>query len=297
MRSIGLLLLLVFLCASGSAQMMPQPIYDAQRAFERAVAEKGAKPAFLEFLSDDAVLFRPEAVNGREYLEKRNETAAGTLSRRVNFADISVNGLLGYTIGEWTLIPKGKPGAVPKVGQYATVWSKRLDGKYKAILDIEISHDPEFQSFRRGALPPRNEGDKNKWGWSAVDTAMNFLRMSMTKKGLGGAYDKFASDDIVLLREGMPPITGSDAASKEMEKYIAVDFPAKVSQFETGDIAYSWNPCAYATSNEGMEKGNCLHIWKFRDKKWRIVLGVFARISDPTIPVLKESSRRRRPSE
>lgn len=291
MRAIGLAILGTFLYIPATSQSILQPIYDTQRAFERAVVERGAGQAFLEYLAEDAIIFRPDAVNGREYLRKPEGGGSGTLRRSVSFADISKNGLLGYTTGTWTLTPKGKPGTPPKMGQYATVWSKMLDGRYKAILDIEIAHDPFRIAPRRGAFPTSSKGDDNKHGWSVTDTTMNFLRMSMSKKGLGGAYEKFAADEVRLLREGLPPIEGRDAAEQELEKYIAVEFPAKVSQFETADMAYSWNPCSYADSNEGMEKGNCLHIWKLRDKKWRIVLGVFARVANVTPPVLKERNR------
>jgi hypothetical protein len=57
--------------------------------------------------------------------------------------------------------------------------------------------------------------------------------------------------------------------------------------YQAADMAYVWNPCQYANSNEGLEKGNCLHIWKLRDNKWWVVLGVFAPQPNPTIPTIK----------
>ena len=292
MRTIGIAFLAVIFAAPTLAQANLQPMFDVQREFEQAVVEKGPGQAFLEFLSADAILFRPEAVNGREYLKDRGYATAGVLNRRVTFADISLNGLMGYTLGEWTLSQKGKPANEAKVGHYATVWSKGQDGKYKAILDIEISHDSYERRPYYNSTPVSKDRESNKKGWSAADASMEFLRMSMSKKGLGGAYDKFAREDVILLREGSPPIIGRVAAEDELKIYKAVDFPAKVSQFQTSDMAYSWNQCSFATSNEGMEKGNCLHIWKFRDDKWKIVLGVFARIRNEQIPVLTERERK-----
>ena len=292
MRSIGIVLLAVLFTGSIHAQANLQPMFEIQREFEQAVVEKGAGQAFLEYLATDAILFRPEAVNGREYLKGRGYATAGVLNRRVTFADIATNGLMGYTTGEWTLTQKGRPANEVKIGQYATVWSKGSDGKYKAILDIEISHDPYERKAYYSSVPTSDDREVNKKGWSAADASMGFLRMSMSKKGLWGAYDKFAREDVRLFREGSPPIIGRLAAEEELELYKAVDFPAKVTQFQTADMAYSWNQCSYATSNEGMEKGNCLHIWKFRDDKWKIVLGVFARVKNEQIPVLKEGNRK-----
>lgn len=268
-------------------------MYDTERALGKAVAEKGFKPAFLEFLADDAILFRPQAVNGPEFLRNRESAGSGELRRTVTFADISANGLLGYTTGEWRLTQRVRNSVTEKVGHYATVWQKRKDG-YKAILDIEVSHEDYRKPQMRSAPPANKDRDVNRKGWSAADAVMTFLRMGMTKKGLGGAYEKFAADSVQLFRDGVPPIIGRGSAEEELEKYRAVDFPARVSQFESADMAYSWNQCSYADSDEGMEKGNCLHVWKLKDNKWRIVLGVFARVGNNEKPVLKFRQRPKR---
>jgi ketosteroid isomerase-like protein len=293
MRFVGSAILGILLASAAIGQAMVQPIYDTQYAFEQAVAEKGVRKAFREFLADDAVIFRPEAVKAREYLEKIEETTGGTTRRKVSFADVSTNGLLGYTTGEWSFTPRNKAAGEPRLGQYATVWSRMLNGTYKAILDIEIEHDPITKKKKRERTPIPYVRDSNKRGLSVTDSTMQFLKLSMSKKGLGGAYDKFASQDVILLRDGLPPILGRGDAEEELERYMSIEFPARVSQFETADMAYSWNPCSYADSNEGMEKGNCLHVWKLRDKKWQIVLGVFARVINTTKPVLQETPRLR----
>ncbi len=292
MRSIRSLFLIALLALPFQAQSFLQAMYDSERAFGQAVAEKGVKPAFLEFLADDAVIFRPEAVNGPEFLRSQSDRPPGVLKRTVTAGDISSNGMLGFTTGEWTLTQRTKTLSFDRVGQYATVWQKRQDGRYKAILDIEITHDPfEKRKKKKGsALPAVIE--TNFRGISVADAAMNFLKVSMTAKGLGGAYDKYADDDVRLLRDGMPPIEGRGRAKNELEKYVAIDFPSKVSQFESANLAYSWNPCSYADSNEGMEKGNCLHIWKLTGDKWKIVLGVFARVANQEIPELKEKAKK-----
>ena len=62
----------------------------------------------------------------------------------------------------------------------------------------------------------------------------------------------------------------------EMRRYKSVEFPKKVHLYESADMAYIWNPCEYENNDEGTIQGNCLHVWKLRDKKWWIVLGVFA---------------------
>ena len=43
-----------------------EKLVETEKSFAQAAAEKGIKPAFLEFLADDGILFRPNAVNGKE---------------------------------------------------------------------------------------------------------------------------------------------------------------------------------------------------------------------------------------
>ena len=113
----------------------------------------------------------------------------------------------------------------------------------------------------------------------------------MTNAKLGGAYDKFAADDVRILRDGAPPIIGKKLAVKAMDDYISVMFPRKYVLFQSTDMAYTWNPCNFDNSNEGMVEGNCLHIWKLRKKKWYIVLGVFAPIPNMRKPAPAGSAR------
>lgn len=269
------------------AQTDLQQMLETERAFELAAEENGTKSAFLEFLADDAVIFRPAAVNGREFWKLAEESSPATLSRKSTYADIAANGLLGYTTGNWRLYPKGKSESLAKFGQYVTIWEKKPDGKFRASLDIMTVHEKLPFSETDPRQPPNKSSDLNKKNWSPADDSMNFLKMSMTKKNLGGAYEKFAASDVRLLRSDVPPITGRKNVVSEMKRYISVAFPKKIALFQSADMAYVWNPCEFADSNEGTEKGNCLHIWKLRDKKWWIVLGILAPIPNETQPTLK----------
>ena len=119
---------------------------------------------------------------------------------------------------------------------------------------------------------------------------MKFLKMSMDRSGLGNAFDQWAAEDIRLIIEEAPPIYGKKNAVKAMKKYTSVAFPRRTSLLESADLAYVWNPCEYANSEEGMEKGTCLNIWKLRNKKWYITVGAFARVLNVVKPSLKIAS-------
>ena len=284
MKNLVLPLFILLFCANLAAQSDLQTLSATESAFDQALTEKGTRAAFLEFLAPDSVIFRSGPVNGYKYWTMQPDPSDATLIRRSIDRDIASNGMAGYTTGNWSLIPKGKSDVIEQYGEFVTIWEKR-SGKFRATLDITISHDKPAI-----AVPGRGKGDQisdlNKKGLSAVDYSMNFLRKSMSGEGVGGAYKTFAADYVRLLVERKLAIVGKKNVVAETRHYTSVDFPKKISMFETGDMTYVWNPCHYADSVEGVESGNCLQVWKLRGKKWWIVLSVFARVPSDTVPIL-----------
>lgn len=279
----------------GFGQAFPQaelgPLMTAQASFDKAAIENGQRSAFLEFLGEDAVVFKPDATNGKAYWREQTEDPSLLLVRTLTYSDIAANGLLGYTTGNWRLFKRHKTEGLARFGQYVTIWERRSDGKFRASLDIAVAHEKMPFSETNTPVRRKQSRDLNKRGWSPADASMNFLRMSMSGERVGGAYQKFAAEDVRLLRDAAPPIIGKKRVVEEMNAYISIAFPPKVVLFQSADMAYTWNPCQFDNSNEGPVKGNCLHIWKLRKKKWWIVLGVFAPVPNETLPVLKTRSR------
>src|SRR5687767_3849684 len=130
------LLSITLLTVSCASQDYLQALERDENAFIRLAAERGAKTAFLEFLAPDSILFRPQAVNGREYWSRPDHPADQSLLRKTVYTDISSNGMLGYTTGNWRLYPKGKSESSAAHGQYVTIWERRQDGSYRASVDI-----------------------------------------------------------------------------------------------------------------------------------------------------------------
>ncbi|MGD9628016.1 MAG: nuclear transport factor 2 family protein [Pyrinomonadaceae bacterium] len=286
-------LAILFVEMSAIGQSDLQSMVDADRSLASRAVETGARSAYLEYLADDGVIFRPDAVRGKEYWNLHPSEPAEILKRKMEFADISASGLLGYTTGVWETEPRVPTGPPRRVGQYVTVWSKKPDGRFLAIIDILTEYDEAAAPVGNPALATTLPRDINKRRWSAADPSMNFLKMGMNEGGLGKAFGEFAAEDIRLIIEENPPIFGKKNTVKAMKKYLSVAFPQKVSLLESSDLAYAWNPCEYANSEEGMERGNCLNIWKLRKKRWYITLGVFARVPNVVRPKLKMSPTNR----
>lgn len=293
MKMVVSLILTLVLNLSILAQSDSQSMVDTDKAFAAEAAETGVKAAFLKYFSTDSIVFRPDAVNGNEYWRTHDDSTAMVLTRKTIDFDVASNGMMGYTTGAWRLYPKGKSEDAAQFGEFVTVWEKRQQGRFLATIDITISHEKLPFSDTDKVSPGVKTADPNKRGWSVADASMNFLRMSMTNDGLAGAYKKFASDEIRLLIEREPPLLGKKQVISEMRLYTSISFPKKVALLQSADMAYTWNPCSYANSSEGIESGNCLQIWKLREKKWWIVLSVFARVTNENKPALKVNKKHR----
>ena len=276
------------------AQIGLNTILDAERALGEATVARGQKAAFVEFLTDDSIIFRPEAINGKDFWTRQTELSGSNLTRTMTFADVAANGLLGYTTGNWQLKRKEPEVDVVTYGNYVTIWERRNGAGFRAVIDISIRHDepngPAEPVDRK--RPP--EQNPNKYGWSPADTAMKFLQAGMTAGGLAGAYNQFADDDVLLLIDREAPIQGKKRVVRETKRFISTKFPLKVAMYQSADMAYFWNQCHYANSEEGQEVGNCLQILKLRKNKWYIVLGVFARVASEKPPVLTAKPTRKR---
>ena len=282
------------LCTNVFAQADLQSMLATEKAFEQTATEKGNREAFLKYFADDSVIFRPNPVNTKEFWKLYQERTPTLLTRKAIDYDVSSNGMMGYTTGDWRQNVKGKSDDFSTFGQYVTVWEKKSDGRYFAAIDISITHDKMSFAETDRTWPEAKTRDPNNVGWSVADASMVFLRESMAEDGLAGAYKKFAADNVRLLIEREPPVLGKKKVVKEMKRYVSISFPKKVEMLQAADMAYTWNPCEFANSNEGTEKGNCLQIWKFSDKKWEIILGVFARVTNETKPTLQVKQKPRK---
>jgi ketosteroid isomerase-like protein len=255
-----------------------EKIVDAEKAFAKTAEEKGVKAAFLEYLADDGIIFRPTAINGKESFRSRPDTPA-LLSWHPAFADISSNGVLGYSTGPGEFRPKGKTDANVYYSEYATVWRRQADGSYKAALDIGISHEKPENDDKNWASPKTIEKvvEENK---PISANAMSSFFDVATTKSLEKAYKNFAAEDVRFLRDGKFPIIGKNNAVAEVKTNSKITFGKNVTMQSAGDLAYSVTTYEMKNGEKTTEKGNIVQIWKLIGGKWQIVLDVFAPIPE-----------------
>ncbi len=101
----------------------------------------GTGRAFIDFADDSAVLMRQDrfpAIGKPEVIKlyTGRENIITPLKWKPVKAEISNDGTLGYTYGNWEFASKDKRGKEDILyGNYVTIWKKQKDGKWKYVLD------------------------------------------------------------------------------------------------------------------------------------------------------------------
>jgi ketosteroid isomerase-like protein len=139
-------LLIILLCSCADIkkvdkEQVKKEIADAEKSFDAMAKEKGVAEAFWYFAADDAVIKRQNdtLIKGKEnirsfYSADRFKNASVTWSP--DFVDVSKDGELGYTYGNYVWQSRDSTGKVEEdKGVFHTVWKKQKDGNWKYVWD------------------------------------------------------------------------------------------------------------------------------------------------------------------
>jgi hypothetical protein len=248
----------------------PAPVVAAERAFAARAAVIGVAPSFLEYMTDDAIVFSPDpllarAVYGGRAPPKLPKDGGTLLNWWPNFAGIARSGDLGFTTGPAT-VNGGKPGVF-----YFTVWARQPDGGWKWVYDGGVEADgsaapgPDAAPL---ALPP---GDAKPMSPGA---AMNQVRAAEIALAAWARTDVVAALKAVLAPDArvqgsnLGPATTPAAVEKELAtraKTIAFG-PIGGGASHAGDLVWTYGDARWA---EG--RGHYVRIWQRRAGKWALV--------------------------
>jgi ketosteroid isomerase-like protein len=275
MRALTCLLIGLASAAAIHAQSYAQQIYDTERAFERAVAERGIRDGFIEFLSPLGIIYRPGPVNGRESWRGRPASPASLTWNPVRI-ETSSNGALAYSLGNSIFRARGKDDPELSYGHYLSVWTRQPGGEYRAALEAGISHGNPAAMEPDWNPPAADAATANPKNLFAGDSSIGFFRMS-EDRSMAKAYKAFASDDIYLLREGKLPFVGRSTAVGFIEdQKLSIRFPKRRSFIEAGDLAYvNSEYTLLGKDGSAIEKGNFVQVWKLRNGRWQIAADLF----------------------
>src|ERR1700687_4283220 len=193
---------------------------DTERAFSRRSQEEGMRAAFLAHLADDAVLFRPGPVPGREYTEAR-PAPPSELTWWPVYVEVAASGDLGYTTGPYNLRETGAgAGGETQHGYYVTMWRRQAGGAWKVVADLGVATPPpvgsdatpggEVGHGRIGGGAPAGQGraEAAQHDLMAADRAFGG---NATAHGERAAYLAAIADDARFYRDDSLPAIGRAA--------------------------------------------------------------------------------------
>ena len=271
---VALLVLSVAVVVQGQTPL--QEMVKTEQAFSKMAEEKNARDAFMTFIADDGLLFRPGAVNGKKWMLEHPVPPSDKkplLAWQPAYAGMAASGDMGFTTGPWEAkadIKDEKPAAY---GHFMTVWKKQADGSWRFVVDLGISH-------------PQSGGPQAHWE-PAVAKNVTFKPVDATsaRKSLldrdqaytVSEFASYASPDVRLYRLNKLPFIGRDAAAAELAstKATIAWHPISADVSQAGDLGYTHG--TYETSDDTktvIQRGSYVRIWKQENGVWRIVMDV-----------------------
>ena len=252
----------------------------AERGFAAAAAEVGVGESFLRNIADDGVLFRPDPVNGRAWLEAHPSPGRG-LSWYPRHARVAASGDLGFTTGPW--VARDSTGAAVGHGHYFTVWRRDAGGAWKFLVDQGTPH-PAYPSAPAPWSPERAAYLAPPAPAASVAAARESLRAADAafgeqagREGLAAALEAHGSDDVWLLRPRAFPAEGKSAAlaavRADPRRLTAAPEAAHVSR----DGGFGWVYGRYrldaaASDAHPQQDGWYLRVWaREGDGPWRLL--------------------------
>jgi len=236
-------------------------LIEAERSFAALSAEKGIRNAFVTYLDDDAILFMPEPVKGKQRYKER-DTIPGTLLWEPQFVDISYSGNLGYSTGPWKL----ERDTVTAFGHFISIWENK-NGKWNVILDTGIDYPEPFPKIEKVNTS------------STLNTRIDYEPLIEEKKLLlldqeinsTDSYRNKLSDHIIILRMNHYPITGIKDASNYLsasnKRFTVIQNSLRIA--DSGDLAYSYGSFLY----DDKKNESYLRIWtRTEGDVWKLAL-------------------------
>ena len=244
-----------------------ESLIEAELSFSRTTGKIGIKEGFLQYLAEDAILFRPHAVPGRQWI-RDHPAPSGILSWKPSHAEISGADDLGFTTGPFTF--REKEGEEPSsYGQFFSIWRKQPDGSWKVVLDAGINHEKPAGEIK---LTSRAVGRKPA---STELLAAEKKLLSSTDESAASISREIMADDVITLRNRQHPKRGIHM--EEKASLATCQFHRDQLEISSsGDLAY-----VYGTYSCPGETGVYVRVWR-KDDIWQIALD-YRRADEPKV--------------
>jgi ketosteroid isomerase-like protein len=252
--------------------------------FNKLVARKGIKDAFLVVADLEGIVFKPQPVRIIDFYTNIDKQP-GYLTWEPKFARISANGDLAFSAGPYTY-EVHKDDSDKVYGDYVSIWRADLDGKLKLLIDLGIQHpEPEDKVIPDFAEPDSSKlaaPSKDLFNGKNVILATDKLFNHSLTISTVASYKEFLSPEGRYYFPGFESIIGQDQIMKFLDNE-AITISAETidaGRSTSNDLAYSYGT-ARITKGEVVSNYNYVRIWEIdKDHKWDILLEAFSAIEN-----------------
>jgi len=270
--------LLVLFAVVANGQSALQEMVQTEQAFSQMAQDKSIRDAFMTYIADDGLLFRPGPVNGKKWMTEHPVPASDkrpVLVWQPAYAGMAASGDMGFTTGPWEAKADINDEKPQGYGHFVTVWKKQADGTWKFVVDLGISH-PQFGGPQALWTPP--EMSKKEFKPVDVPIAREALlerdrnyAAAVLSHGFAKSYAAYAARQVRLYRANNLPFIGREASIEQLSKTTgAVKWtPVDGDVSSAGDLGYT-----HGTYEAENERGSYVRIWKKQNGLWRIIMDV-----------------------
>ncbi len=256
-----------------------------EHLFATTSVDSGMTVAFLRFLNDEAVVFRPGPISGKRWYSDRSNTTA-FLNWQPEFIEIASSGDLGYSTGPWEY-RSSRADTTSYYGHFVSIWQRQAGGNYQVLADLGIDHDAithplgatplQLSTLPSPPKPPTENHDSLITGLKAAETTFSD---AASKSTLAKGLAVFGDENIRLYRPGGFPLVGRkgleslpDAGKSRMQ--VDTRF-ADVSA--NGDLGYTYGFVTTWPVDADLTAGavqSYLRVWKKNTRgEWKIALDI-----------------------
>jgi ketosteroid isomerase-like protein len=256
-----------------------------ERAFAADAQTMGVWPAFSKYITDDGIMFRPGAVNGKAWLAAA-DPYPGILDWWPTFVEVSCDGRLGWSTGPVTT----KEPRI--VSHYVTIWGKQPDGQWRFVLDYGNPHVPT--PVERHRMAPVNSVPNDCGNAPDIDvdqvTPSLFAADDKLSAGVARdnrpAYRASYAAHVRFHRFGKPPVLGRDAALSALESEPRTYTTKRLGggAAASGDLGYTYGDIVWREPVRGDQKGIYLRIWRREGAQWKLALDHMRPLTPPPPP-------------
>lgn len=281
-----IVLALLLFAFTVNAQTPFREMIHTEQAFSRMALEKNTRDAFMAFIADDGLLFRPGAVNGKKWMLEHPAPPSDKrplLQWQPILGVMAASGDFGYTTGPWESRPDINDEKPSAYGHFVTVWKKQRDGSWKFVVDLGISH-PESGGPLTIWEPIDKKSKRAVVHINVAAARKDLLKhdrayaQASLKEGVVKAFNSYSTPEVRLYREGSLPTDHRQtsvallvAATTGQVSWTPID--GDVSR--SGDLGYTHGTYEITDASKKVtERGSYVRIWRGFGHEWRIVLDV-----------------------